>query len=117
MRGNISEYRQCRQSMMSRYALPWLLALYDLSPDTYADVLYGSFVDITQDSDTGEDETDKASRAVATLELLVAPTISPAMFDVHGEMFLRWLQNHVPENSHKVVLLMPMRRELTSMLS
>lgn len=55
---NGREYMTVRTALLSRYAVPWLLALHDQDQESYANILYETCVELADDRIAGSEVFD-----------------------------------------------------------
>ena len=56
---NGRDYMTARTTLLTRYALPWLLSLHDQDKGVYADILYTTCMELAEDRLVGSEAFDE----------------------------------------------------------
>ncbi|KAL0581716.1 hypothetical protein V5O48_000298 [Marasmius crinis-equi] len=97
---NGGDYVASRRALVNRYAVPWLAALHDQSPDNYAMILYDICNEVVDNTSTSESSWDVLHDAEDSrdpenyervLRLMVRLSQNSIMFSASEAIFTRWL--------------------------
>ncbi|PPQ66076.1 hypothetical protein CVT26_010818 [Gymnopilus dilepis] len=94
---NGSDYIPARRSLLSRFALPWLMELHNIHPPLYSEIVFDACLQSVQDPDVGafdslqlvtkdSDISDKVLRSIIKL------CHASVVFDVFDELLARWIE-------------------------
>ncbi|KAF5315600.1 hypothetical protein D9611_004713 [Ephemerocybe angulata] len=87
-------------TLLSRYAVPWLLSLHDQDRDVYAEILYDTCLELADDRVVGSEvfdenmtemEANSIKRLDAALFAVVKITQASVTFTCSEDLMLRWL--------------------------
>ncbi|KAK7054868.1 hypothetical protein VNI00_003331 [Paramarasmius palmivorus] len=98
---NGGDYVASRRALVSRYAIPWLAALHDQSPDNYAVLLYNICTDFVEEAlevsnlssslEASEEHRVSEDKLERLLRLIFRLSQNAITFSVLEDLFVRWL--------------------------
>lgn len=99
---NGGDYLAARRALISRYAIPWLLALHDRGPTAYAALIYETVMEIEDDFSKSDilpaqpninDKAHLASSCDRVLRSIYRLTQASITFSIFDELFVLWLES------------------------
>ncbi|KAL0071388.1 hypothetical protein AAF712_001245 [Marasmius tenuissimus] len=97
---NGGDYVASRRALVNRYAIPWLAALHDQSPENYAMILYDICNEVVENTSVSEttwdvlhdaEEIPNPEKHEKILRLMLRLSQNSIMFTASEAIFVRWL--------------------------